>query len=627
MKRSTALLAVLVVTAAPAAEAQRAARSSPVSDATAVRSEMAAVLLQSKRYYEAAREYRALLALAPGNFAARLGLAQALAWGKQPRAAEIELRILQRQRPGNHEVEDLLRSVRASFEPRSTEAAVWVAERPGYVPYRLALARALVREGRAGAALPHYNLIITQDRSTPVALEAVNAHVAADRFDRATQLLRALRERVPGDTAVRHLMASTLAGARQYDAALAAYDSLIAWFPRSELLLERGQVQLARRDLAAAEADAIASLNAQRNVGAYLLLGDLRRWRGDFKQAGLAYEYARISRPNDPAVAVAAAQLRRDERPIIAFVPSGHAGESWEIASSSLSDNEGITYATANARRRIDLHSGTVGTIDVDVRRLAGPAISGPDIGITGFGLGFGVRRELVYGRFLGRLSGRGGIVQHTAASMISAAVEAAGWIGPWGISIEQSLDPAYPTLLTTGAIRPPTGNNKPMSESSTSIGLGGPLGHADVALRAERSDISDNNRRSSVQALMRYTLDANVSALLSANGIWFAERSPLYWDPKSYRAAAAGLELARRRSRGFSFASRVLAGVAHSEEQLISDDEPFDQNETSLHIGGGGDVSYRTATHELGAAVSYGSGRTGAYRVFEANVFVRLLR
>ena len=47
---------------------------------TSVRAELASVLMQSKRYAEAEREYRALLAGDPSNFNC-LGLARALAWG------------------------------------------------------------------------------------------------------------------------------------------------------------------------------------------------------------------------------------------------------------------------------------------------------------------------------------------------------------------------------------------------------------------------------------------------------------------------------------------------------------------------------------------------------------------
>ncbi len=629
MSRRIAWLALLVLGLSLPAAAQRRPNGSPApaGDATAVRAELAAVLLQARRYPEAAREYRVLLARQPNDFGARLGLARALAWGNQPREAERELRILRVQRPADNDVDELLRSVRGSFEPGSAEASAWVAERPGHAPYRRALARALVREGKARSAIPHYDQLLVHDRSTAFVLEAVNAQVTARENERAANLLRGLLERAPGDTSVRHALANTLAGARQYDAALATYDTLIAWYPGPALLLERGQVHLARRDLSAAEADALASLTAGPSVGAYLLLGDLRRWRGNYAEARVVYGYARVMRPKDPAVIAGSAQLIRDERPIIAFVGYEDLGGGWHFQSSSVSDNAGINYATVSARRQVDLVHGMVGSVDADVRRLGGEQMAGLAVGITGFGMSVGLMRELARGPYVGRLSGRAGLVQHDGGSTLGGAVRATGWTGAWGLSLEYAVGPAYPTLLTAGSLRPPGSGGKPLTEASSSLSVGGPVARADVALSVQRADISDDNRRSTVQALVRYPLTENLSALYSGTGIWFTERSTLYWNPSSYIANAAGVELAMRRPRGFSFASRVLAGAARSVEEVVVDRRPIDQTQTALQLSGGGDLSYRTESRQLGAAVTYGSGRTGSYRRFEANVYVRLLR
>jgi hypothetical protein len=114
---------------------------------------------------------------------------------------------------------------------------------------------------------------------------------------------------------------------------------------------------------------------------------------------------------------------------------------------------------------------------------------------------------------------------------------------------------------------------------------------------------------------------------IYAASGIWFAARSPLYWDPTSYIAAAAGLEYALRRPYGLSFAARALAGPARTVEEVVRRRQRIEQVGNSLQLHGGGDLSYRSATRELGLAVSYGSGRTGAYRRLEATAYLRLLR
>ena len=147
---SSVLVAFLLVLpcAMPCAMRAQSPRQAarPVSTSrSAVRAELAATLLNANRFDEAAAEYRRLLATDPGNRVYRLGLARALAWGDHPRDAEREL-LRVRDRQNASVVDPLLRSVRAALDPTAAEAAAWRREAPGYLPYRLALARALARE-------------------------------------------------------------------------------------------------------------------------------------------------------------------------------------------------------------------------------------------------------------------------------------------------------------------------------------------------------------------------------------------------------------------------------------------------------------------------------------------------
>ncbi len=606
---------------------QSPAKPKPAGAAAAVRAELAAVLLQARRYDEAAREYRALIAREPGSVAYRLGLARALAWGKRPREAEHELRILSARRPNDREIDALLRSVRESFEPRSREAASWLMERPGHVPYRRALARALVREGKPRNALPHYDTLLAFDTSAALRREAVNAQVAGGDYTRAARLLRRALDRAPGDTTARHALAGVLTQAQQYDAALGQYDTLIAWYPVAALLRERAQLQVGLRNLTAAEADANASILAGPNAGAYLLLGDLRRWRGDFAEARVVYEYARMLVPNDRAIATASAQLARDERPIVAFLPAWDVGAAWQLRTASVSDNVGLSYAIVGARRNVELPHGLNGSVDLELRRLAEHA-PGQAAGVAGFAWGLGLSQEFGHGAFLARLSGRGGVVVHADGSMFAGGIATTGWFGAWGLSLEHGSGPAYPSLLTAASIRPPDTRGEPLTERTTSAALGGPLGRADIAFTVQRADISDDNRRSTVQAVLRYPLTPHVTAMYSGSGIWFAERSALYWDPTGYLASLAGLEYATRRPRGLSFSSRLLAGPARTIEEVVRDRRRSEEvTHEALQFTGGGEVSYRSEAGELGAAVTYGSGRTGEYRRVELSVHARLLR
>ncbi|HEU4997148.1 MAG TPA: tetratricopeptide repeat protein [Gemmatimonadaceae bacterium] len=180
-----ALLAALVVSAG-VANAQ-ARRSSPAPAAgprsVAIRAELADVLLQSRQYDDAAREYRALLRNDPRNRSYRMNLARALAWGQRFEEAEAELRVLSVQQPGSASIASLLLTVRQAMSPSAEIAATWAAERPGSPDYRRILARALARDGRHEEAVAQYDTLIAQQRTAGLFLE--RAYINIERRNHA----------------------------------------------------------------------------------------------------------------------------------------------------------------------------------------------------------------------------------------------------------------------------------------------------------------------------------------------------------------------------------------------------------------------------------------------------------
>ena len=617
MLRSTGRLVfvVFLMSVQPVA-AQRPAPRGSINELQ-VRVELASVLLQSRRYAEAAREYRAILTRYPNSFPARLGLARALAWGKHHREAERELRMLRAQRPRDREIESMLRAAREALQPGSREAAQWWAEAPSYLPYRRALARALVREGNPRQAVPHYHRLLAADRSRAMVREAVAAYVSAGEHQRAAFLLTNMLSRAPGDTATRHALASTFMAARRLDAALAQYDTLIALRPHAVFLLERANLHLARRDLRAAEVDVLASLRAAPSAEAYLLLGDVRRWHGDYAEAERAYRYAKVLRPTLPAVATASAQLSRDERPIPAFMPDYNRAASWQMRATGMSDNLGVSYITVAAQREAHLAHGIAGSIDVEYRHLRESSTDLQTLA-TGVAVTAGLGGEFIHGPYVTRLFGRAGFIEHGDASMFSGVVNAALWYHAWGVALEFASRPAYPALLSAAAIAAPDVRGEPLMETSINAAFGGPLGKTDFAANLQRANMSDDNLRSVLALALRYPFSRHVAGMLTGNGLWFRQRSDLYWDPQSYVAGAAGLELAVRKSHGFSLATRVLGGPARSVEDIVH---------TSWQLSGGMDLNHRTLAHDIGIAVTYGTGRADQYRRLEASFYATLLR
>ena len=118
LRVGVAILAALIVANPSVVGAQNAR-------ALAIRAEMASVLLQSKRYDEAAREYRVLLAHSPRSYSHRLNLARALMWGNRTREAERELSVLISQHGREPQLEAMLLAARQQLQPSASEASSW----------------------------------------------------------------------------------------------------------------------------------------------------------------------------------------------------------------------------------------------------------------------------------------------------------------------------------------------------------------------------------------------------------------------------------------------------------------------------------------------------------------------
>jgi tetratricopeptide (TPR) repeat protein len=524
--------------------------------AMTIRAEMAGVLLQSKRYDEAAREFAVLLAFDPNNRAYRLGLARSLAWGERSREAEQQLIILLRDRPGDATVESLLHSVRADLAPGSREAAQWLAERPGSPTYRRILARALTREGRTDDALAHY-------------------------------------------------------------------DTLLRARPAADLFVERAYVHVAGRDFAAAERDVHSSIAVNATLEAYVLLGDVHRWRGDLGAARNWYVRARVLSPDAPEVAAGWARLARDERPAIAYIPEVTEPDGWESTNTTASDNLGVNLTTLTLRRGLRQRLGFDVSGGVKALRLTDtdPTRGG---GEEGFGADLAISRETTRKQFYARARLRGGFVFHPSTKLAhEGAFSLAAFAGAWGVGAEIAASPAYPSLLTFASTRPLLSGGAQLREQSSAISVAGPLGAVDVAARHQSASLSDGNTRSGLQGYARFPARRPLALLYSGSSLSYDRSSPSYWSPERYVAHSGGAEYALRRVRGLSFAARVLPGVAWTTE---SDSTGARVDRSAMQLSGGVEASYRSPRWEIGGGLSYGRGRAGEYERFDAMLRARVL-
>ncbi len=621
--------------------AQQPRRTSRSSSGTiAVRAELATVLLQSGRYDEAAREFRALLTRDPNNFEYRLGLARALAWGDKPRDAERELVQLIAKRPNAPGLDSLLRSVREAYDPRAVDAAQWVATEPTYAPYRVALARALAREHLFSLAIAHYDTLLTRpgvgrvpDRGT-LLREMADVYVSAGDRTRGAERLRMALVDAPADTALRHGLATLLADSRSLDAARAQYDTLIQLSPSPALFRERAQLSLSSGDRAGAESDLWASVRLQPTGEAYLLLGDLYRERGDYRGARSMYVAASQGASAGVRLAVSAAlsQLDREERPAM-LAPLVGDDPGWRVTEDAAADNLGVAYSALALRRTVAVAAATRLSLGAEWRQLA-ERTAARRVDATGIGASAGGWQEVSYGPALARVELQGGAVYHQLAGTLGVARGAlAVWLYAWQIDVELAREPAYPSLFSAEALVPLDGS-RPLIERDAAVTLGGPVGLLDVGFGVQRSLLSDGNRRLTIDSYLRYPLGGNLYALYSGTGLGFAQRSTVYWDPSRYSAQSAGVEYSVRRARGLSFAARAMPSYATSDEAPIIPAAEFGDpaftrgplaRHSALQLGASADIGYRVHGWEAAGAVSYGRGRAGDYQRVGASITIRM--
>jgi hypothetical protein len=541
-----ALIAGVVALAAPAASHAQNSR------ALAIRAEMASVLLQSKRYDEAAREYRVLLAYSPRSYAHRLNLVRALMWGNRPREAERELMVLITQRGRDPELERMLLAARQQLRPSADEAEAWLRDRPQSLEYRRILARSLARERRSSDAL-------------------------------------------------------------------AQYDTLIRVRPSPGHFLERAYVHAERRDFDAAERDVNASIQLGATGDAYMLRGDLYRARGSYGAARNAYWNAR--RLSDEVdLAGAMARLARDERPAVGLLPDVF-GDSpgWRASTGTTGDNLGVNLTSASLRRGTWI-AGFDASAGAKVRRLAGPSATPLSDG-GAFGADVAAARDGSRGRAYGRVRGRLGFLAHPAGDMIpEGGVAAVGYFDAWGFGFDLDVGPAYPELLTIDAFLPSPVNGEQLRQQSSTLTFAGPLGPVDVGASREHTALSDGNARTTLQGLARVRVQPHLALVYSGHAQTFEQPSTLYWSPATYTAHGIGPELSVRQARGLSAALRVLPGLAWTSEYPAGDAVV---RASAFQITARGSLAWRGTAWEAGANGSYGQGRSGDYRRFDASVYM----
>ena len=592
--------------------------------------ELAGVLLDAQRYGEAASEFWLLLSHDRDNVSYHMARARALAWGLRSREAEVELVWLGKRLPGDTLVRSLLRSVRANIDPSSEEARRWVLESSDWSPYRLALARALMTEGKPREAAAQFDTLLARDVTFALLREAAGAHgTAGDSLGSAQLLARAVAIQ-PKDDSLRADYARALAWSGDRDGAIREYSILLARGRTAPWHQARGELYAYAGDYKSSEADLAAAELLGPTYEGLVLLGDVRRWRGSYRAARDAYRKALLLRPGDARALAGLRDVARDERLYYARVPEADTG--WVARASYSEDNAGFLFLGAGIARAVAVDSNTTVSLGAEQRRVSQRAIGRPERYLYGWAAEAQVTRRLTT-----ELSAtvHGGVSKHALVGATPTGGLSATWArGRVAATAGLSRETVYRSLMSLAALAPAPEDmlsvhgSRALTGRIASVSVTIPAGLALVELGAEHMALSDGNTRHQVNATVSVPVTSHVAAVYSGGALGYSKRSSLYWDPRSYRSHAVGVQVNVRGPMGTQVAVRALPGVAQAEE-LVPGSTPGSlvrlPTRSVMQLETGGEVRWERNNVSLSAEVGYGRGREQGYQSLNGALRVRV--
>ena len=594
-----------------------------------LRAEYARALSWSGQHGRAAIEWRRL-AQAPGAPREwRVALAQSLAWGGDPGGAEPLLAALVRESPADTAMRTLLRATRASLSPPPAVAAGWVDEDPRWIPYRISLARALSSAGDARGAARAWTRVLADSVSVPLLVEAAGSAAAAGDSVGAAALAGQAVALAPADRALRERWASLLAWSGARRAAIAQLDTLIASRASGPLLLLRAQLHLAGDDGARALADAERSAALEPTYEAYALVGDLRRWRGEYTRARAAYARALELRPDDARVLEGIAAARSAEREALAARASLDE-RGWLLAARYAEDNAGYLMLAAGLSRAVRVCEGTALGLGFEQRRIAQRAAGRPTQWITGYAVDATAEHRMRSVDLRATI----GVVRHALVrDAVTGEVSATLYRGPASLNLRAGVAPAYEQLWALRTLVDVAGAEgavlQPLQARTVGARAAMPVGAVTVAVDVERTRLGDRNTRTSGALSVRVPLTRSLSAVYSGGTLAFGQPSSAYWTPERYTSHAAGVEYAMVPRAGVRVAARVLPGVGRSDERLQAAPGGSASGAWTRQLGAGADVVVDRSNWSVRLSGSYGDGSRGGgqagYRSLAGTAAVRV--
>jgi tetratricopeptide (TPR) repeat protein len=316
--------------------------------------ERASVLASFGEHAQATALLRSSLRRFPNDYELQMLAARNAWWAEQPIVADSLVDRALALRPTSTEATALRETIRSTTQPPLEVARAW-ARATSAAREHLLLARALVRDGAYGEALPSYRVALADPRlrSDSLLLEAGSAALGADSVAALEGFTDDYLVLHPADTAAVLRVARAYSWRADYRNSMKHYERL-DWRDPS-LRLEVAQVMLwSGRERDAERELRVVNAQLPRDATALKLLGDLALWRADWSAATTYYARAYEINPQLAGLneGLTAASYGREQARIAALprrIPEGFG-----VTTEAFSDNQSFRWLQTRASRALD---------------------------------------------------------------------------------------------------------------------------------------------------------------------------------------------------------------------------------------------------------------------------------
>jgi hypothetical protein len=442
---------------------------------------------------------------------------------------------------------------------------------------------------------------------------------SSGRLQAAIAVLDAWVRDHPSDSAIALDLARLRARAGDWQGSIAQYTALIEQQRTPQLLFERGQTYLWSGDTRRGEADLLASESLSPRAETQRQLGDHYRWQGDFARSASWYRLALRSAPGDTSVRSSMQLLDRaiDARLLL---PGELAGSDFGSGVQVVSDNAGFDLYSLRLSQAfsVPMGSSSVMTLSGEMRSATRMSLAGSESQLDAYGFDAALSSRVG----ASKLTATVGVLDHgNVSSMVRGSLTADGFVGNMRLKASVRRLPAYESLWAPRMLGVA---GSPATALQTQGNLSLPFGRTgELFAMGEFLAVSDDNSRVAFQLATRRRLPLSFSLLYAGSLMSYERQTALYYSPARYLSQSLGLEFARYREQGLSFALRAAPGYAWMREPAGTADSTT-RDLSALQFTSGLELGYRRGAWDLLLSTGLSSGREGGYRSQNALLYLR---